>query len=808
MSESRFEHRLKLGRKLYPLRRAATSAALHHERSDQPRIAHSARLRQADGRFTRTLLVPRNPPARRLACAIAAALITSLAHAEAPRHDDPKEWVLCRPNALYEFYRPLAGTAEERQQSATTIFAEDFDIQDKRSYELRGNVEILRADQRVAADSLRYDPGAESWRADGKVQYQDSGMLMEAAQAHGQLESERAELGDLRYQLLSVRGNGEAAKATNQGEHSQLEDVTYTTCDPGAHHWVIRAKRLDIDQTDGIATVRHASLRLGKVPLLYLPIASFPIDDRRKTGFLFPSFGVSRARGTDIAVPYYLNLAPNYDATANLRLMSKRGVMLGSQFRYLTENHRGEVFGTWMPNDREADKDRGTFTWEHRGRLSDTWRVSADVHQISDKRYFEDFGDSLTMASSSLLESQANLIGRGRYWNANLALQDWTIADPYLPSSIEPYRRLPRAQFGYEYPLWNELSTGLRSEAVVFQHDDRPDGSRVDLYPYLSWRHERAAGFVRAELGLRHTQYQLSDDFQLVAHRSSPTRTTPILAVDSGLVFDRPFQWGSRSMLQTLEPRLYYLNVPYRDQSRLPVFDTEELGFSWGQLFRSNRFSGADRQTDANQATAAITTRFFDEDSGRERFSASLGQIRYFEPQKVQMPGVPVQDRTGSAYVADLAWSINDRWYVAASQQWDPTSDLSQLTALRTQYRWAEAGVFNFAYRFRRDALTGASYNSVLEQVDASALVPLNERWRLVGRWNYSLFDKSTLEAFGGVEWESCCVAVRVLARRYIRNFEGERNTSLYIELELKGLSALGRKSGEFLERAILGYSH
>jgi LPS-assembly protein len=764
-------------------------------------------LRQAGGRFTRTLLVPCNFPVRKLAFCLALILAAPGVHAEAPRHDDPKEWRLCRPNPLYEFYRPLSGTAEEREESPTKIYAEDFDIRDKLSYQLRGNVEILRADQRVAADLLHYDPSAEIWTANGKVQYQDSGMLMEAAQAHGEMAQERAELDALRYQLLSVRGNGEATRATNQGDHSRLEDVTYTTCDPGARHWYIKAKRIDIDQTKGMATVRHASVRLGKVPLLYLPVATFPIDERRKTGFLFPSFGVSRTRGTDIAVPYYLNLAPNYDATLNARLLSKRGFMLGGQFRYLSENHRGEVLATWLPNDREAERDRGTFTWEHRGRFTDTWQVSADVNQISDRRYFEDFGDSLTMASSSLLESTATLFGRGRYWNASLALQDWTIADPYLPSGIEPYRRLPRAQFGYEFPLWGDFSTGLRSEAVVFQHDERPDGSRVDAYPYLTYRNERAAGFLRAELGLRHTQYQLSDDFNTITHKASPTRTTPIVSVDSGLVFERPFQWGSRSMLQTLEPRLYYLRVPYRDQSTLPVFDTEELGFSWGQLFRTNRFSGADRQTDANQATAAITTRFFDEDSGRERFSASLGQIRYFEPQRVQMPGVPAQDRAGSAYVLDLDWSITDDWTLAATQQWDPTRELSQLSGLRTQYRWADAGVFNFAYRFRRDALTGASYRSVLEQVDASALIPLNDRWRLVGRWNYSLFDKSTLEAFGGVEWESCCVAVRVLARRYIRNFEGERNTSLYVELELKGLSALGRKSGEFLEHAILGYS-
>ena len=750
--------------------------------------------------------MPRTHLVRLLSATLVASALALPAGAESRRHDDPAQWVLCRPNNLLEFYRPIDASDDEREDATTTLYARSLDIHDQQSYELRGDVEVLRADQRVAAALLRYNPAQDSWSADGKVQYQDSGILMEAASARGKLEHEQVELESLRYQLLSLRGNGEAERARTEGSISSLEGVTYTTCDPEDRKWVIRAARLDINQEEGFATARHATLRLGKVPVLYLPIATFPINDRRKSGFLFPSLGASRTRGTDISVPYYLNLAPNYDATLNARLMSKRGVMLGAQFRYLGVNHRGEVFGTWLPNDRQADKDRGTLTWEHRGRLGTNWQFLSDIHHISDNRYFEDFGDSLSMAASSLLESKVRLLGRGRYWNASIALQAWTIADPYLPSRIEPYRRLPRAQFAMEYPLAGDLSAGLRSEGVVFDHADRPGAARADLYPYLTYRHERAAGFLRSELGLRHTSYQLESGFQPTTPDTSPSRSTPILVVDAGLVFERNVRWRDSPMLQTLEPRLYYLNVPYREQDGLPILDTDELGFSWGQLFRPNRFSGADRQTDANQATLGVTSRFFEERSGRERLAASLGQIRYFKPQRVQMPGIAAQDRSGSAYVANLDWSINDRWSVTASEQWDPNRELSQLSTLGVQSRWGDAGIFNFAYRFRRDARTGSLAAPMLEQIDTSVLIPLNERWRLVGRWNYSLHDRSSLEAFAGVEWESCCMAMRVLARRYIRNFEGEINTSLYVELELKGLSTLGRKSGEFLERAILGY--
>lgn len=751
--------------------------------------------------------VLRSPLALCLTAALAG-LAARPAVAQSRLDYDPALWVLCRPNALFDFYRPLRGTAADRESAETTLYARSFDIRDQSSYLLEGDVEILRADQRVAAAMMRYDPESEAWTAQGDVQYQDSGMLIGAERAEGQLENDQASLEALRYQLLAARGNGEAEKAENHGDVSTLTGVSYTTCDPGNHQWSIHAGELKIDQAEGIGTARHATLRFGRVPVLYLPIASFPIDDRRKTGFLFPSLGASRSRGVDVATPYYIDIAPNLDATLTPRLMTKRGVMLGAEFRYLFDDHRGRVYGTYLPDDNRTDRDRGTFTWEHRGTLSPHWQLIANLNHVSDDRYFEDFGDSLSTAATSLLDSNIGVYGRGANWNASLALQSWTISDPYLPDSSEPYRRLPRALFNWEQPFAGILEAGLRSEGVVFEHSEKPGATRVDLYPYLAFPYERAAGFIRPEIGLRHTTYQLDDAFRPAYTDTSPSRTTPILSLDAGLVFERPTHWFGNAMVQTLEPRLYYLNVPYRDQSNLPILDTQELGFSWGQLFRSNRFAGADRQSDANQATLAITTRLFEEATGQERLSASLGQIRYFQAQRVQMPGVATVDRAGSAYVGDLELALDDRWSVGVSQQWDPNRELSDLSTLRSQYRWGEAGgVMNFAYRFRRDGRGTNPDRVALEQLDASVLYPINAQWRLVGRWNYSLEEKTTLEAFAGVEWENCCLATRVLMRRYVRNVEGEINNSLYIELELKGLSTLGRKSGELVERAILGYS-
>lgn len=733
--------------------------------------------------------------------------------AGATERSESDMWVLCRENALFDFYRPDLPRDGNREDAPTDLVAQAFNIQDKTRYEMTGGVEILRADQRIAADRLFYDTEAETYDAEGNVQYQDRGLLLGAERARGELANDRNVLDDVDYQLLDSRGNGSAATAVTQGNTSDLTRVVYTTCDPGHHSWELRAREVKLDQAEGVGTAKHATLRVGNVPILYLPYASFPIDDRRRSGFLFPSIGSSQDNGIDISVPYYLNLAPNYDATLIPRIIGRRGLMLGGEFRYLTDTQRGEIYGTYLPDDDLTGEDRGSLTFRHNGRLGDNWSVNANINHISDDRYFEDFGDSLATASTTLLESTAAINGRGQYWNASVAVQEWDLTDPSIDAVLrdraEPYRRLPRALFSYEQPFADWFNVGLRSEGIAFDHSDKPGATRVDLMPYISMPFERAAGFVRPEIAYRYTTYSL--DSARYENRDyidrSPQRGVPIYSVDAGLFYERSMQWFDRPMLQTLEPRLYYLYVPYRDQNDLPVFDTQELSFAFNQLFRPNRFTGADRQTDANQLAAALTTRFLDETTGRERFSASLGQIRYFEPQRVQLPGVPTIDRPGSAYVADAALSLDDRWSVGASHQWDPEDELSDLSALRAQYRWSDAGVANFAYRFRRHTRGAFETQAQVEQIDASVLVPLNDRWRLVARWNYSLLDNSTLEAMGGIEWDNCCLAMRVLGRHYLKNSLGEKNNGIYIEMEFKGLATLGRKSGELLERAILGYS-
>lgn len=717
-----------------------------------------------------------------------------------------QDWSFCRAQDYLPFYRPDLPREGDRERAPIDVVARAFEIGEDASYTLRGEAELRRADQYLGAPLLRYFSREQRFEAEAGVQYQDRGLLVAAERARGDLVADTTELEALRYQLLAQRGNGVARSAEVRGEVSALAGVTYTTCDPERETWQFRAERIELDQASGVGTARNARLELGGLPVFYLPYVSFPIDDRRRSGFLYPGIGSGNSNGLDIRLPYYLNLAPNYDATVTLRSLGRRGLMLGGEFRYLGRSFAGSLEGDWLPNDDVSGRDRGALRYRHNGRLGTDWTVGIDLNHVSDDRYFEDFGDSLTSISTTLLESQAGLYGRGigfaeSTWQASAVLRDYQLVDPLIPDVFAPFQQLPQLRMRWQLPL-GALRFGIDSELVAFGHEERDAGQRYDLRPYLRAPLERAWGFLRPELAFRHTGYRLDSGFLDRLPERSPTRSLPIYSLDAGLVFERPARLFGSELLQTLEPRLFYLRAPFRDQDDLPLFDTQELSFSFAQLFRTNRFTGADRQMNANQMTLALGSRFFDAGDGRERLSANLGQIRYFDPPRVGLgTASEPRDRDASPWVGELSYNFSRSFSAGIGSQWDDEANRTDLTALRGQYRFGDGGVANLSYRFRRTA------SEPVEQVDATWLVPVSRAWRVLGRWNYSLADSSTIEAFAGLQWESCCVAVRILGRHYVRNREGEKNNALYLEIELKGLGRFGRDSEEMLQRAILGYS-
>ena len=777
-----------------------------------------------------------------LAAAIALALC-GVAHAQ----DTADDFGLCRTDAYIDGYRGDLPRDGDRATAVTELTAKSLSALKQGDYMFEGDAEARRADQRLAADSIRYQTEPDTAQAIGNVRYQDRAMVVAADRADADMGKDVTVLSGTRYQLLGtradgtvVRGNGVAAEARVQGGEDQqityLKDVTFSTCDPGQRDWEIGAREMTLNQSTGEGKARGMRLRFKDTTLLALPFASFPIDDRRRSGLLLPAVGGSDNGGFDLSVPYYLNLAPNYDATLIPRIISDRGLMAGGEFRWLTPVQRGAFRGSYLFNDRVADRSRHFYEIEHVAALSPSFFVVTDINRVSDSRYFEDFGDGLSSAATSLLPSSSMLYGRGAWWNFSFGGDDIQITDPRIAAADEPYRRLPRLTFDADYPLLDNVRIGVRSEAVSFDKGSYLDssfpspgrvqpvtGERYDVQPFVAFPFERAWGYLRPELAWRETRYQIDR-----LRGDSPSRGQSITSIDAGLFFDRPLSLFGSALRQTLEPRLYYLRVPYRDQEDLPLFDTQELTFSFAQLFRPNRFTGADRQMDANQATLALTTRLLDDADGNQLLRAGVGRIQYFDDRRVDLltvccdlTGSGVDFRSGrlrdhsqverrpvspsfgafndsaSAWAAEIELRPSDRWRLVASQYYDSDDSRTDLSSVRIQHQFGQRGVANLAYRFRRDQL---------EQVDASTAFPLSERTRLIARWNYSLRDSRTLEALAGLEFGDCCYALRILGRHYVRNIEGDTTNAVFLELELKGLGSLGRRSEDFLRRTIQGY--
>jgi len=684
--------------------------------------------------------------------------------------------------------------------------------------EFEGNVALRRGDQYLGADKLTYDSTVQRYVAEGNIRYQDAAMRLTAERAEGNQAADQHRIEDLKYQLVSRRGNGESDMIELHGAQGVLHGSTYSTCDPTDRHWELRARRIDVDSAEGMATAHSAVLRIGKVPVLYVPWFMFPIDERRRTGLLFPSIANSERNGFDYKQPIYLNLAPNYDMTLYPRVMTNRGTILGVEARYLGNRGQGTLSGAYMPSDDLRDDEPGFGARGHGAfngfyNVNRHWQARANLIHISDPRYFEDFNNSIQGIAVYSAQSGAGLYGRGRTWTASFSADRYQLADYTLTENTLPFNRLPRAYATWEYRDLRWIEVGLETEAVRFQKDaavpvvvpgqpltfDSGGGTRFVAKPYISMPLKGDSWFVTPTFAYRYAKYQVDEDLARVTRTArSPSHTIPISSVDAGLYFDRATTLDGMSYLQTLEPRLYYLYVPYHDQSDQPVFDTGTLTFSWGQMFRDNRFSGPDRQADANQLTLALTTRLLRERDGKERLSASIGQIRYFDDSLVSLPGQRPIEQGRSAWVMDASWAPTDRWSFGASYQWNPTEREKDLVSVRGRYLMPDDGIVNLSYRFRRN---------VSEQADFSFLYPINPTWSVVGRHYYSILDSKPLEQILGFQWDSCCIAVRLVGRRYVQNREGDLSRGIMLEIELKGLGSAGQDTRKTLRRAILGYN-
>ena len=654
---------------------------------------------------------------------------------------------------------------------------------------------LLRSDDKLAgADTARYEPESQAILLEGGVRYEDPGTQIISDSAEFAYRSGRIRFAGAQFSLGSsnARGASELLEI-NQDGTLRLEGVEYTTCPPGSEDWLLRGRSIKLDTGAGIGTAKGIKLQFKGVPILYAPYLSFPIGDARKSGLLTPEIGSAGRSGNEIRLPYYFNIAPHYDATVTPRLLTSRGLQLETQFRYLTPDDAGVLTADYLPNDSILDAARHQLRFQHRTDFSNGWRNRIDYRKVSDSQYFEDLGGSLSISSITHLNRSIRFDYFGDNFSMLGQVQEYqTIDDAILPVD-QPYRRLPQVLANGSWPM-GLLRLNVDGEVVNFDREVGVTGWRVNAMPSVELPVRRPGWFVTPAVALDHTRYQLANT--LPGANNNPTRTVPIMSLDTGMVLERTMNTANH--VQTLEPRLLYVNIPFREQSDLPLFDTITPDINLVQLYRKNRFLGVDRIGDTEQLSIGITSRIFDVASGRELMTATIGQTRYFGARNVTLPGNSASTLERSDYIAKLRFLVWENVNFDIGHQWGTGASGTTKSEARLQYRPANNKILNLAYRFRRESL---------EQGDLSWSWPVNKQWNFVGRYSFSFRDEEVLEQFFGLEYESCCWGLRLVSRRHISTRDGTRDSSFGLQLVLKGMTSVGTAADKLLERGILGYS-
>ena len=636
---------------------------------------------------------------------------------------------------------------------------------DRSLLEVIGTVEVRTADFEISAENGTVDRVAEE-------------LAFSRAELH--LTGERTAHSSA--ENIVVRGDGTIS----------LSELMFTTCPVDDVDWELVARSLDIDHDAGFGKARGVVFRFKNVPFIYLPVLSFPVDDRRKSGFLTPTLAERDRTGFDLTVPYYLNLAPNYDLLLEPRYMEDRGTQLGSRFRYLLPASAGGLNVEYLPDDRVLNDSRLFVNFAHASSFGQRIELNAYIDNVSDSAYFEDLGDNLGVMSQTHLERIVDLGFYADRWSMISRVQEYQTIDDLILEIDRPHKRLPQMLFAGS---WGDRLVAFDSwaEAVDFEHPVGDTGWRFDSTQELRLRFGDAGFYVTPAIGFRQTNYRV-DATPLAAEREI-SRGLPVASLDSGLRFERSTR-GERAWIQTIEPRLLYVNVPFEDQSTIPVFDTVLPEFNLVQLFSKYEFVGGDRVADANRTSFGITTRLIGATSGRERLNATIGQTRYREPRRVLLPDETAVDSTVSNYVARLGVGLSNDWLLDVGYQWDGETEETVRSEIGFEYRPNADSLFGFGYRMRE---------SVLEQGDLTVLWPVGDRWRLLGGYSYSLLENQTLERLAGLEYEACCWLVRVLSQSYIVRSTGQTDTTVSLQFELKGLGGRAAGPEELLGRGILG---
>ena len=664
---------------------------------------------------------------------------------------------------------------------------------------LLGDAEVRRGGTVLRGDRITYTRATDEVEVEGQARVARDGAVFTGPSLRFRVDAQTGTMPEANYSYAPRRLRGESRSLEFLGEgRARMEGARMTTCQPGDEAWWVQAERIDIDDLDRTATTSAMRIYFHDLPIMAAPWFSFPIGDQRKSGFLTPRMGLSSTLGLDVSAPYYFNLAPNYDYTLTPRLMTKRGVMLGNEFRYLDPSFKGKLIYDVIPYDRVTGDSRDAISLQHEYASSFGLAAGINYNRVSDDKFLTDFSTNIIASSQTVLPQDAFVSFSKPFWNTALRVtKNQTLTLPGVPFA-KPYEREPQATVNGYLADWYglELRTGL--DTTRFVHPTLPQGTRTIAGGSVSYPYLRSGWFVVPKAAYMATWYSV-DPGRDPALATNASRYLPIASLDSGLIFERGASWFGRSTTQTLEPRLYYAYIPYRDQSNLPNFDSALSDFNFAQLFTENVYSGYDRIGDANQLSATVTTRLLDDATGEEWVRAAIGQRYYFSQQQVTLPGIPA--RAGDS--TDLLFSVSARiareWTADVSAQY--STQFNQWVRNFAGVRWQPrpASVVGVYYRYQNQP------GSELKQIDATIQWPITKQLYAVGRYNYSILASKPIEALAGFEYKADCWVFRAVAQRYTTSAQTQ-TSSFYVQLELNGLGGLGVSPLETLRRNIPGY--
>jgi LPS-assembly protein len=698
-----------------------------------------------------------------------------------------------------------------------------------------GNAELRRGGSSIRADRLEYDQPSDLVKARGHVRVNSSGNLFNGPELEIKLDTFEGFFTRPDYRFLQNDGYGSADRVDFIDDKRLIAyNATFTTCQRGEGPswmpaWIVKASSIKFDKEAEVGEASGGVLRFMNVPILAAPTFSFPLSDKRKSGLLAPTIGIDSVSGLALTTPYYFDIAPNRDATLSPTLMSKRGVDLAGEYRYLERGYKGELRARLMPNDSLRNSNRWSYNYLHTGSFNSGVAaiggvgINLNLNRVSDDNYWRDFpraGNSLTQR---LLTSDASLNwGRGYFSTALRTLKYQTLQDVNSPI-VPPYDRLPQLTAAYtrvNVPVagLSGLDYSISTDYTRFASDrlltGQPNANRVFALAQVSRPWIQPGAYITPKLMVNTTSYQF--DGPLVNGARTASRTVPTFSLDSGLTFERETAYFGHNFTQTLEPRAFYVNTPYRDQSALPNYDSGLNSFNFATLFTENAFVGNDRISDANLLTMGLTSRLLNPETGAEALRVGVAQRLRFKDQQVTLPGaVPVSERLSDLLLGATV-NLTPVWALDTTVQYNPKTNISERSTIGGRYNPSNYRVISAAYRRQRN---------VSEQYDVGWQWPINDlwgdkgqelgagrgqgagRWYSVGRMNYSVPDKKFVDMVLGLEYDGCCWIGRVVLERSQQS-KVANSTRILFQLEFVGFSRIGSNPLKLLKTNVPRYQY